>query len=349
MPRLESVNILRIIGAILITVYHMDFQSAGIQPVKQLFLGSGNFSVALFIVISGFLNAYNDKIDRVSFRGIVANTKKRVSKVYPLHIVSLLAVLAYKFVTHSFESTDGIALPLNVLLLQGFVPIRSIYYSFNKLSWYLTLYLLFSIIEIPLVYVIKRMKVSKRFVLFVCIVAVELIWITIFQDSSNVHWFCYVCPWFRTLDYVLGVIAGSVFVDYGLNIKAKIQNKPAVLYYIGLLVLIFACIASKTVIPKEYYKVFYSISCCCCLYICALLPLKASPSVVKCIGLMGLYSFDWYLIHQIVIGVITQVIKNELLAFAVVIICTAIAVLVWEKLYSLFKKATSRLSTKNAG
>ena len=31
MPRIESINILRILGALLITTYHMDFQAASIQ------------------------------------------------------------------------------------------------------------------------------------------------------------------------------------------------------------------------------------------------------------------------------------------------------------------------------
>ena len=308
----------------------------------------GNFSVALFIVISGFLNAYNDNTDNLKFNSILKNTKKRVSKVFPLHVVTLLAVLFFKIITKSFESTDTVAFPLNLLMIQGFVPLRSIYYSYNKLSWYLSLYLLFSIIELPLVYFFRKLSKQKRLILGICVLIVEIIWLTIFQHSSNAHWFCYICPWFRCLDYILGLITGSFFREKMIkgesDITANKKKTSEIIKIILLLIFAFGCIACKKLIPMEYYKVFYSIACCILIYLFATVTIS-SPKVIKVINKLGALSFDWYLVHQIVIGVITIVIKNEFIAFGAVLICTAIGVLIWDKLFTTFK---SRIAVKKA-
>ena len=102
-----------------------------------LFPGHGGAGAAFFFVLSGFglTLGYKNKIllPEFSYKIFI---KKRFIKLYPLHWILLLCSIPLVYRQLASIKTIPILL-LNIGLLQTWVPIKSVYYSFNSVSWFL--------------------------------------------------------------------------------------------------------------------------------------------------------------------------------------------------------------------
>lgn len=211
MKRINSFSGLRIFASAMITFYHMEFfeSSTGVMgTLHHAFSGFGSIGVTIFILLSGFLNMYNYAPENF-VRGYI---KRKISKVYPLHLVTMLATMAFMFVSSSMTvSQCAIRLIPQLLMVQAFIPVESFYFSFNKLSWYLSLFLLFSVVDQPLLKWMNQRDRRKLELIIGAVLFVQLVWYAVFSTSSNAHWLCYINPVFRLSDYILGISLGGIF------------------------------------------------------------------------------------------------------------------------------------------
>ena len=153
--RLHSLDALRGVAALAVVFWHWQhfwFQgvspSAGfdrhlqpLYPVFFLFYNHGDLAVDLFFALSGFIfyRLYAERIAerRVSLRDFAV---LRVSRLYPLHLATLLVVAAGQFVytaacgeSFVYRFNDAPHFLLNLLLLPSVGLERS--YSFNGPAW----------------------------------------------------------------------------------------------------------------------------------------------------------------------------------------------------------------------
>jgi peptidoglycan/LPS O-acetylase OafA/YrhL len=104
------------------------------DAVAGAFANAGWFAVTFFCVLSGFLYG---RRGRTSERyGSVLG--RRLSRVYPLHVVTLLIA-----VVQLGGAADWPALLANALLVQSYVPIDRYFFGYNNPSWFLSLQVLF--------------------------------------------------------------------------------------------------------------------------------------------------------------------------------------------------------------
>jgi len=189
-----SVQILRAIAFLLIFLSHA-FGRLGWW---------GAFGVSLFIVLSGYLEAkhhLNDELDAKTF------AKKKVKKVYPLHIVML--VLAIPLSLAILTANHGVIKLLaqiffNVTMTQSWIPMSSIYYSLNAVSWYLTLVVFFALIT-PILMVWLRESTSGAITIaIISLVILDFLIGFLSMRFPASHWIAYVCPVTRAFDYIIG-------------------------------------------------------------------------------------------------------------------------------------------------
>ncbi|MGA2890701.1 MAG: acyltransferase [Terracidiphilus sp.] len=121
--RLNALTGLRCFAAINIVLFH--FSNPQWFGVLAPVVNAGFISVSYFILLSGFVLAYNynararaGELDRVRF------WKARFTRIYPIYLLSLLLSLGmlgqeYRSHTHGMYWTG---LALTPLLLQGFIP-----------------------------------------------------------------------------------------------------------------------------------------------------------------------------------------------------------------------------------
>lgn len=137
MPRVDSLTGLRWWAAFAVFVFHM--KNLAPLPVVEV-LQFGNYGVAFFFVLSGFVLAWS-AAPRV---GPLTFYMRRFARIYPAYLVALLLAIPV-FVTFTFdparpwahETTIGVMV-LGILLLQGWSRDPSILFSGNPVAWTLS-------------------------------------------------------------------------------------------------------------------------------------------------------------------------------------------------------------------
>lgn len=120
--------------------------------------------------------------------------------------------LVYLLITHQLSSDNVILKSIsNLLLLQSLVPASDFYYSFNGVSWYLSVTL---ILYVAFPYIKKVMKDRNPISLAVLLVLIMTAYCGIvyfIPCSSDVKkWFVYINPFYRCLDFTIGCCAGLI-------------------------------------------------------------------------------------------------------------------------------------------
>ena len=95
---------------------------------------AGALGVELFVLLSGYLFALQNDliIPKVSTQYI----KKKIGKFYPLHLLTLICAIPFSIDLLFIQKhiNTWLKLGLNALLMQSWVPIYGVYFSFNAVS-----------------------------------------------------------------------------------------------------------------------------------------------------------------------------------------------------------------------
>lgn len=189
-------------------------------------------AVAFFFVLGGFSMTlgYKDKVLRSDFiyRQYIT---RRCLKLFPLHWLCLLAAVP-------ISMTHWKLIPVffvNASLLQTLAPLKSVYFSFNAVSWYLADTLIFALVFPWLVKWIFNISTKIKLGI-IAIAAITYFTAVILTPSENWHYVLYISPFVRITDFVFGVFLAMSYC----KIKEKSKND------IGL--------------KKEYFIIFTSLA-----------------------------------------------------------------------------------------
>ena len=161
-----------------------------------MFNAGGDCGVAFFFILSGFVlvqGSYNKQNSvpitcqhHPEYKAFIFN---RLSKVYPLHLLCLSAVLLLK-TTVSIQDFS------NLLLLQSWIPLADWYFSGNAVSWCLSDFLFFYAI-FPFLYM-YYIKHKKRFeLIFISIASIYISFIIPMIPSGFEDGIIYINPFTR--------------------------------------------------------------------------------------------------------------------------------------------------------
>jgi peptidoglycan/LPS O-acetylase OafA/YrhL len=142
-PRLKSLDCLRGIAALGIVIWHFQFffHAQPLYTVLRPLYTNGQLAVDTFFVISGFVLSYVYAERVTSTTGLRLYIVKRIARLYPLHLVTLLFTagmfgLLYRQ-TGSYGvlyvPSDAFHFALNLALLQYMGA--QVTYSFNGPAW----------------------------------------------------------------------------------------------------------------------------------------------------------------------------------------------------------------------
>lgn len=269
---IKSFQGLRCIAAFMVFVSH----SGGLLRIGRITLtgpGYGAFAVTIFFMLSGFLAQMKfdaKERQRATKKQLCAECGRsflHALKAYlPLHLIMVAAAVILKL--GSFASAPGrmtIALVLQVLLLQSWCPDRSIYCTFNDVSWYLSALLFLSAIAPLLVRGVRLLRGKLVIVLPIAIVMLQVGLAFAYEGLSAVtsggeysesfqaslgYWLVYIFPPARIADYVVGCALFRIFA----RCREKVSPACSV-----VLLAVFAAVGALALllcIKSPNYRVF---------------------------------------------------------------------------------------------
>lgn len=230
-------------------------------PLKTNF---GGWGVSIFLVLSGFLMSYsyNNRDLPSTIKDCCRFSIKKIKKLYPLHLLTLITALVlvlyaeirYFDIKHFILSVlEFIA---NFTLLQSWLPFKSFYFSYNGVSWYLSV-CLFIYFAFPFILNTLRKTNNRRRVfyilgiyviqmLFSILVSIIKMPIGILEfDKNFAEWFTYIFPVFRLGDFTIGCIIGCLFIDNNVKNKITTQKKATFCEFIAIVILLFSLYLSR--------------------------------------------------------------------------------------------------------
>lgn len=132
--RLDPLTSLRFFAAAMIVVLHV--QALGLFGVKTTGIAWGH-GVSFFFVLSGFILTY--VYPSLDAEGATLRFwRARVARIWPAYLASFL--LGYWLLSYRWEAETGVP---HLLMLQGWVPLSKYFFSYNAVSWSVSVELLF--------------------------------------------------------------------------------------------------------------------------------------------------------------------------------------------------------------
>ncbi len=210
------------------------------------------WGVAIFFILSGFLNALHDvcKDDAISVKFSFSYATKKIKKIYKLHVVMTLIALLLWIISNLDTYLANMArevvltvfkLATNLLLISDFLPsdgtIGLVFSEYNIVSWYLSASFFFYLLTPVLVKLTKKVKkpiLVSIFSFFLTIV-IDVLLVS-YMGAEGAFWYIYECPLFRLSDYLIGIQIGYLYVSLcGKASKQDIiRNKSGFMLAIGI-------------------------------------------------------------------------------------------------------------------
>ena len=144
-PPIDSLTSIRGLAALWVVLYHFQHDIVALLPPLRFFLPfirQGHLAVPIFFVLSGYVLTYNylDSLGgRTDLSGLLGFWGRRLLRIYPLHLVTLLAVVPMVLVARlrgltitdaGYSRRDFI---LNLFLVHTWVPHFRL--NWNYPSW----------------------------------------------------------------------------------------------------------------------------------------------------------------------------------------------------------------------
>ncbi len=328
---------LRGLACILVFISHCTLVKNRYGLSATMWLGS--FGVEIFILLSGFLLMLQHENETLDFRDLI---KKRLSKIMLLHIVTLFLTIPFSLKEIlSLDIKAILTLFFNLLLLHAWVPNTAFYFSFNMVSWYLCLVLFFAAVSPIVLKIARSLSALKSGAVCIGIILFEFVLAILVQQMSIAHWILYICPIVRLGDFFIGALAYNLF-------KGIKNSKFTISYHkIAYCGLIIACGVSFFSLFSD--SEIFSVAVWIIPVILILIGLvKGNSHTLSLLFnnsfliFMGRISFEFFLIHQIVIRyikLISSYIQYEgVLIYLPAFVISIIFCIMWQKISTRIKK-----------
>ena len=207
---IKSLQGLRVISMLIIFMWHCGYSNfkAGIP-------------VTFFFILSGFLSyiTYKDKKEESIVIASIDYCKIKLKRIYPIHLIMFLisVPLRIKIILNNFGK-EIIVMITHLLLIQSIIPITHFYFNYNESAWYVSTLMfcyLFTQILVKMINKIQNMNKSlfKSIFLLLVTLVIQTVLYKVFNNTKLSQWFLYISPFYRILDYFMGMLVGFIWIN----------------------------------------------------------------------------------------------------------------------------------------
>lgn len=223
--RLYSIDVFRIICALMVFLFHSRIHINVNYGILNTFIGTGHIFMVAFFMLSGFSLFYVDSQrgkfnENSEYKNIGNFLRKRILNLYPLYIFLYLLYILKQFIkVHVLNQTiDGhlgildniIASPVELSLLQS-VLIGSFSLLHNGGTWFISCIFICYIFYPYIVQIVNSNSCKNNIWLAIflyCIASYAFLPVYKFHFSS-----IYANPLLRFVEFSIGIVIGKFFVE----------------------------------------------------------------------------------------------------------------------------------------
>lgn len=309
--KLDSLTSARFVAAAAIVIGHLSerFGSLGLSHLPL------NQGVSFFFVLSGFILHYNYR-SFTSAGAVKRFIVARIARIWPVHVACLLlffVVLPHDlwYIPWPRPTLLTLVVP-NLLLVQSWIPAKSFYLSLNGVSWSISNELFFYL-ALPFIVIYLRrplviLSLSVGALLLFCLL-VDQNGISCDFNAGEItaYGLIYANPLVRICEFVVGVLAASIFLKRTARFEGTVAEVSALLVVVGFLIFcpVIAAMPSFIATTGNAFS-FWFLNCGGVLFFALLIYSLAGNAGVISRGLsarwavfLGEISFSIYMTHQI--------------------------------------------------
>ncbi|MGM7672163.1 acyltransferase family protein [Microbacterium sp. A93] len=337
LPRLDSLTGLRWWAAFAVFLFHIRNLVTLPPPIAD-FVRFGNFGVAFFFILSGFVLTWSWR----ESVGIGTFYWRRFARIYPLHLVTLLIAIPvfYSFTPDPAQTwvkpVDWAIFLLCLLMLQGWSRDATVMFAGNPASWTLTAEAFFYSLH-PFITKVLRLLTGRGALVVAVGVAVLSILGRIVIITNPTGWFA-LLPWpvLRLNEFLVGMCLAWAFrAGWRLHVSVWVPVSLILAYLVGVSVLDRFALTRPlqqvmAMFTSESLLILFSLLICAA----ASNDLSNARSLAfrsRFIVILGEWSYAFYLIHATLIYLTLAIIGHRvsgatgLLLLAVLLVGSIVA------------------------
>lgn len=200
---IKTINGWRGVFALMIVLFHVG--ATGFEEMTWA-------GVTFFFMVSGFLLSMKHPFEQLDGDSYRRFAWRHACKLFPLHWLTL-ALWLVALAVIGLLVIKPLALALNITLLHSWSLSHSIYFSYNKFSWFLST-LLFCYLCYPLLARwFKPLPARPKAVILVALALIDIIVLAGMDDYGRTA--MYVFPPVRIIDFIIGMVLADVCDNLG--------------------------------------------------------------------------------------------------------------------------------------
>lgn len=296
----------------------------------------GGWGVTVFLMMSGFLNEirFETSSQKMEWHPIknISLAWKRIEKLYVLHLITMITALLCYWENQRLDSMRHIFIWIvkfiaNATLLHAWFPKSEFYWSFNAVSWFMSVMLFLYYITPYVIRVVSIIgsSIKKAKYTIVLVIAIQVFFSTLVNvfspvlksvpliiSDNLVLYLTYIWPIYRIGDYLIGCLIGKIYILTKDRGNSNLVRYSATLVTIIEIFLCFLLAVIDYVYKHEigilglpaFRETILSLLPGMCFLICAvyenglLSQIVLKSQLLVAIGDLSGYAF---LIHQLVI------------------------------------------------
>ncbi|GAB3854405.1 acyltransferase [Hymenobacter terrigena] len=304
---IKPLTSLRFLFALMVFCSHLQFVDGNLYPSFKDITGEGFIGVSFFFILSGFILSlnYDEKLlsRQVSFREFWV---ARIARIYPLHLLTLLLAVGLvidqtpSWSEFFVDPAASIVMFLsNAALIHAFIPVIEYFFSYNGPSWSISAEMFFYFAFPFIIFLFVRNKALLRYgwLLFLAVPVVMN-----YSHDDGHHRFMYVNPFFRIVDFVVGITLHQFYKRGYLRGLYKAKPGATLLELLAFGVFGVAVYYRGEVVMGYRYSSYYWLPMVLIIFSFAHQGGYLSAVFSTRIWVwLGEISFSFYLIHQLVI------------------------------------------------
>jgi len=299
--RFVILDFYRFVAALGVFIFHLKNIDKGISPVWN---GSYGLFVDMFFILSGFVIAYSYPTSSTGFRGYARFLLRRIARIYPLHILTLLAFVGLAWIGISGPTSHASVMDFihNALLIQAWGITDHL--SFNSPSWSISAELFCYLLFPLLMWLAGRVSPLILAIIVACLYGVLAHGhLPIWQDRSQMYGANYDYGMLRALpSFMNGILLAMLFRQF-----RGYRSKPLALG--GILVFLGSVLVLNVFAKPDLAIILFSVA--------ILLTAIGESAFTKVpgaawLGRLGNTSYAIYMLHELLLILVFKPVWHQL-------------------------------------